>query len=253
MPRPDADQSAHNRVQLDYYEGRKHADNKRVFVGATPYVNNHLDKFLSFSNLDAQHRILDIGCGMGKYTIPLVEAGYQVDGLDLSPRLLEELKRQAASRARIATICGDILNPDPALLGSYDHVVGFFMLHHLFDLQQAFKQIARLLKPGGQVTFLEPNPWCALFYIQITLAPTMSWKAEKGILNLTPGKTARSLEAAGFADVKFQRFGILPPAIRNTTAGAAFERVYDRMPMFRPVSAFQLVSARLEAAPVQEM
>lgn len=249
MPQPDPRQSAHNRHQLAYYEGRKHADNKRVFVGASPYVTNHFDKFIPFADLDKDHRILDIGCGMGKYTIPLAEAGYQVDALDLSPKLLDELQRQAENRAEITTICGDVLNPDPSLIGTYDHVVGFFMLHHLFDLQAAFKHIAPLLKPGGQVTFLEPNPWCFLFYLQITLAPTMSWKAEKGLLNLTPGKTTRCLKAAGFQDVEIQRFGLLPPVMRNMKAGGAVERAYDRIAMFRPVSAFQMIKARLPAVP----
>jgi 2-polyprenyl-3-methyl-5-hydroxy-6-metoxy-1,4-benzoquinol methylase len=242
---PESPQNLHNRVQLDYYEHRDYADNKRVFVGATPYVNNHVEKFVAFADIGAGQSVLDIGCGMGKYTIPLAEAGYQVDGLDLSSKLLDELHRQSENRVDITTFCGDILSPNSNLIGKYDHVIGFFMLHHLFDLQKAFKQFAHILKPGGQVTFLEPNPWCALFYIQITLAPTMSWKAEKGILDLTPGKTTRYLESAGFMDVNIQRFGILPPAIRNTKMGEIAETAYDQMALFRPFSAFQMIRARL--------
>ena len=154
---------------------------------------------------------------------------------------------QAGDDSKIKTFCGDILEPNTNLNGQYDHVVGFFMLHHLFDLQQAMSHIAPLLKPNGQVVFLEPNPWCALFYIQVTLAPTMSWKAEKGILNLTPGKTTRCLHNAGFKDVEFNRYGILPPAIRNTALGEKFETAYDKIAPLRPISAFQMVKARLSS------
>ena len=37
---------------------------------------------------------LDIGCGMGKFTIPLASQAYQIDGLDISPYLLRELENQ---------------------------------------------------------------------------------------------------------------------------------------------------------------
>jgi len=241
----DSNQTRHNQVQLDYYENRDFVDNKRVAVKSTPYVNNHLAKFLDFSNLDSGGKTLDIGCGMGKYTIPLAESGYDLDALDLSPKLLGELKCQAKGRADITTICGDILNPEHTLIGKYDHVVGFFMLHHLIDLQKAATEIARLLKPGGRVTFLEPNPYCLLFYLQITLAPTMSWKAEKGILNLTKKNMTRCFESAGFSDIKFNTFGILPPVLRNTSVGRIAETAYDRIAPLRPFSAFQLTTATL--------
>ena len=238
-------QARHNQVQLDYYENRDFTDNKRVAVKSTPYVKNHLAKFLDFSNLDLRERILDIGCGMGKYTIPLAETGYDLDGLDLSPKLLTELTRQTKGRADIATICGDVLDPEPELIGKYDHVVGFFMLHHLIDLQAAAVGIAKLLKPGGRVTFLEPNPYCPLFYLQITLAPTMSWKAEKGILNLTKRKMTRCFQTAGFDQIKFKRFGVFPPLMRNTSIGQVLETAYDRIAPLRPLSAFQLTTATL--------
>jgi len=48
-----------------------------------------LQKFIS-----QKHRILDVGCGYGRITIPLAKMGYQVEGIDLSPNLLEEAKKR---------------------------------------------------------------------------------------------------------------------------------------------------------------
>ncbi len=245
MPKDNNEQARHNAIQRSYYEDRPRADNHRMLVQQSPYVMNHVDQLIAFAGLKPGDRVLDVGCGMGKFTIPLSQRGIDVDGFDLSPKLLEELRTQAGSDSAIKTFCGDLLEDNPELNGKYDQITGFFMLHHLFDLQQAMNHMAPLLKPGGQATFLEPNPLCALFYIQITLAPTMSWKAEKGILKLTQKNTTKCMEKAGFTDVAFKRYGILPPFMRNTGFGAKFEPMYDKVALLRPFSAFQMVKARL--------
>ena len=63
-----------------------------------------LQKFIS-----QKHRILDVGCGYGRITIPLAKMGYQVEGIDLSPNLLEEAKKQAKiAKLKLAFKVGDM-------------------------------------------------------------------------------------------------------------------------------------------------
>ena len=219
MARTEANRDMHNDLQRTYYETRKQGGNHRIDVRSTPYVMNQLDRLLQESHIKPDDRILDVGCGMGKYTIPLAERGYDVEGLELSGKLLEELQLHSEGRTNVVTHQADLLAPPPDMIGQYDHVIGFFVLHHLFDLEQAFASCAKLLKPKGRVIFLEPNPYCPLFYLQITLSPGMSWKAERGILDLTPQNTAQRLEAAGFVNPRMHRFGILPPFLRNRRGG----------------------------------
>lgn len=242
---PESNQAIiqHNANQRSYYEDRRKEDNFRVAVAPTPYVMNHVDRMMSHSGIAPGDHVLDLGCGMGKFTIPIAEKGVKVDALDLSPKLLEELDRQAAGRADIRTICGDALDPDPELLGKYDHVIGFFVLHHLFDIPLAFQQIIRLLKPGGRIAFIEPNPLCPLYYLQVTFAPNMSWKAEKGILKLGRTRTLTALEQAGFTDARIEKYGILPPFLRNRKSGAALDAMFEKVTPLRPVSAFQVILA----------
>lgn len=245
MARSEANRDMHNELQRAYYETRKQGANHRIVVRSTPYVINQLNRLLDESHIEPGDRILDVGCGMGKYTIPLAERGYDVEGLELSSQLLEEFQIQAQGRANIATHQADLLAPPSDMIGQYDHVIGFFVLHHLFDLDQAFASCARLLKPKGRVIFLEPNPFCPLFYLQITLSPAMSWKAERGILDLTPKCTARRLKDAGFVKPRLHRFGILPPFLRNRPGAATIEQGFERVSLFNPVAAFQLISAEL--------
>jgi len=245
MTHRDTAQSEHNNIQLQYYETRKREANHRIMVNSTPYVINQLEKLIEAGGIKPGDRVLDVGCGMGKYTLPLAERGVHVEGLELSGKLLEVLQAQAQGRAEIPTHQADLLSPPPELIGKFDHVIGFFVLHHLFDLKQAFAGCARMLKPGGKVLFLEPNPYCPLFYLQITLSPTMSWKAEHGILKLTPGRTQNMLTEAGLSNPSLHRFGILPPFLRNRSGGASMEKAFECIRPLNPVAAFQLIGAEL--------
>ena len=117
------------------------------------------------------------------------------------------------------------------------------MLHHLIDIDLAFKKMHLLLNEKGQVIFLDVNPLCASYYFQIFLSPSMRWRAEKGMLNLTRKKIQSGLTKAGFTKVKIERYGILPPILRNTNVGEKFEKAYDQIGWIKSFSAFQLIRA----------
>ena len=236
------EQLAYNALQRTYYESRPIEHNHRMVLQRSPYVLNHVDHMIDFAALKQGQRILDVGCGMGKFTIPLREKGYDVEGFDLSPCLLEMLKEQDPA---IPTTCGDVQDIDPALYEKYDHVIGFFMLHHLFDLDKSFGQFARLIKPGGRVSFIEPNPNCPLFWAQITFLPTMSWKAEKGIFNLGKRNLRGIIVRAGLKNPRISQYGILPPFIRNRRGAAEFETGFDKIAGLRPVAAFRRIGAEI--------
>lgn len=50
--------------------------------------------------LKEHHKILDVGCGAGRHSIELAKRGFQVTGLDFSPRMLE-VARERASQASV--------------------------------------------------------------------------------------------------------------------------------------------------------
>jgi len=236
---------AHNAVQRAYYEERSAAENRRIAVRSTPYIRNHIERFIAFNDLGVDESLLDVGCGMGKYAIPLAERGYAVEALDISPGLLADLASAARGRASIPIHCADILEPNEILCGRFDVVAGFFMLHHLLDVGEALRNMRKRLKANGRVAFLDANPLCPLYYFQIAFTLGMSWKAERGIVNLTAKKLLAGLTAAGFRNCRIERFGILPPFLRSIRGGAAFEGLFDSMSVLMPVAAFQLISAEL--------
>jgi SAM-dependent methyltransferase len=229
--------TAHNAAQRHYFEERPLP---RMAPGDTPYLNRHVDVALAALDLAPGARVAEVGCGMGRYTFLLARRGIRVEGLDLSPVLLERLAGHDGGRHGIPLHAVDLQAVPEALADRYDAVVGFFMLHHIADLAACFAGVARLLRPGGRAAFVEPNPLCALYYLQIALSPGMTWAGDRGIVEMRPGRIARAMRAGGLTAPRCGRFGFLPPFAANRPWGARLERGLERIAPLRPVSAFQL-------------
>lgn len=239
---------AHNRAQIEYFErAGKHA----MQPAATPYVQRQVDRLSTFAGLSPGERVLDVGCGMGRYTFALADRGVEVEGVDLSESLLERFRAYDAGRYGISLHLGDVLEMPEALKGSFDAVVGFFTLHHLHDLARSFAAMRALARPGGRIVFLEPNPSNALYYIQMVVVPGMSWSGDKGILNMRPRTTSRAMRDAGLENISLQRFGFFPPFIANRRWGGRAEAKLEQMKIFEPFLPFQLFRGDVPPARVR--
>jgi 2-polyprenyl-3-methyl-5-hydroxy-6-metoxy-1,4-benzoquinol methylase len=232
----------HNAVQRRHF-ARDPEQNPRMRPADTPYVQRHLDRVIRLGRIRPEDRVLDVGCGMGKFTLPLLARGYDVEGLDLSPDQLARLQARLPEGRTVPLHCRDLADVPPELVGRFDVVTGFFMLHHLLDLTASFRAMRSYLRPGGRVCFVEPNAFNPLYYLQITFTPKMSWKSDKGVLQMTRKRLTRGLQQAGYTDVVVERCGMLPPVLANRPWGRRFEDAVDRLGVLKPVSAFQVITA----------
>ncbi len=239
----------HNRAQIEYFE---RAGKWAMQPTVSRYVERQVDELVRFADLTEGERVLDVGCGMGRYTFPLAERGLRVEGLDLSQTLLDRLDAYNAGRYDIMLHRADIIDLPGALDGHFDAVVGFFTLHHLHDLGASFAAMTRLVKPGGRIAFLEPNPLNVLYYIQMVVAPGMSWQGDKGILNMRPQTVFAAMADAGLSSLALNRFGLFPPFAANRARGARIERLLERVPLWRSLLAFQLFRGDLAALGTSE-
>ena len=101
-------------------------------------------------------RAFDLGAGCGFQSIPLAELGFSVVAMDLSARLLAELKN-TAPHLPIAAICDDITHFGNYAHGNIDLVVCMGdTLTHLAALEQVaalVQQAYAALVPGGHIIF----------------------------------------------------------------------------------------------------
>lgn len=137
----------------DYELVYKHRDKE----GAKQEIGNMMD----WLGLEPGAKVLDLCCGNGRHAQALLEAGYQVTGVDLSEVLLEEAQANDPGK-RITWIRADMRKlPLPGQ--QFDAVVNLFTSFGYFktdaEHQQVLLEVARVLKPGGKfvIDFLNPE------------------------------------------------------------------------------------------------
>jgi len=99
-------------------------------------------------------RIADLGCGTGTLSVLLGEAGYAVDGVDFSPRMVELARRKAEGRAGLRFVQADAFAP-PLPEASYDAVLCRHVLWAMPDPAVALERWLRLLAPAGRLVLIE--------------------------------------------------------------------------------------------------
>ena len=99
-------------------------------------------------------KYMDIGCGTGNYTIALAKRGNDICGLDPSGNMLSQARERDRTITWIQGEAGRLPMDDAA----FDGVCGFLTLHHWPDLKIAFREVHRVLKPGGKAVFFTSTP-----------------------------------------------------------------------------------------------
>jgi SAM-dependent methyltransferase len=236
-------------TQRAYYDGRVHRHLQPSEGGV--YAENIVAKLWSALGLGAGGHGLEVGCGAGRFTLPLLSRCGSLDAVDLSSRQLgvlgDELKRRGIDETRCRLHQANIANIEELdrLLGSrqYDFVVGVFILHHLHDPTAALAQLYRLLRPGARAAFLEPNRWNPLFFLQISLCPDMTWRDEWRLFRLGAHQLRTMFADAGLTECRTTRVGFWPPRIVNRFPRAvSFERYIERIGWLAPARAFVVAS-----------
>lgn len=102
-------------------------------------------------------KVLDYGCGTGELAISVAEMGAQVIGIDISSEAIRKANEQAKQQGIAQMVTFIEMDAENLWFpnNTFDVVYGVSILHHL-DLRQAYREVARVLKPSGQAIFLEP-------------------------------------------------------------------------------------------------
>ncbi len=186
-------------------------------LGTGPWYRRDV---LRRSGLQAGMHVLDVAAGTGLVTVAaheLVGPQGRVVALDPSPGMLAELKKKLP----VETLEGyaeDIPLPD----ASVDFVSMGYALRHVGDLDRAFAEFFRVLRPGGQVCLMEISRPASRIgqtllsgYIRSIvplLARLAGSRADVGRLweyygdtidaAVEPERILAALHGAGFADVR---------------------------------------------------
>ncbi len=162
MAAPDTAEEIHE-VNVRYHDlAAEHYDAKwGIDYGelGQSQVTGKLAKALG-GELGHYSRGLEIGAGTGYFGLNLALAGVidEYTASDISPGMLEVLAKTATTvGVDAATVCTEAAEL-PFEDESFDIVFGHAILHHLPDLDGAFTEFLRVLRPGGVIAFCgEPS------------------------------------------------------------------------------------------------
>ncbi|HLZ36392.1 MAG TPA: class I SAM-dependent methyltransferase [Mycobacteriales bacterium] len=173
-------------------------------------------------------RALELGCGTGFFLLNLKLAGVLAEGAvtDISPGMVAVAQRNAESLG--FSVDGRVADAEaiPYDDDSFDLVVGHAVLHHIPDVEQALREVLRVLRPGGRFVFAgEPTRHGDVIARRLSRA---TWWATTGVgRRLAPGfvrapdeLAASSAEAALEALVDLHTFDPSELARTALRAGA---------------------------------
>ena len=110
-------------------------------------------------------KVLDVGCGVGRWSRRLAARGAEVTGVDISPTMISEARRRSELQG-VAQRCRFLVQ-DLAVLDAgarFEVVLGVTVLQHILDpqaLRAAVQRMAAHLTEGGTLIVLEVAPSCA--------------------------------------------------------------------------------------------
>ena len=106
---------------------------------------------MMFSRLRPGETLLELGIGTGLGALLFDKAGLKIIGIDSSPAMIERCRGRELPWK---ILCHDLTEtPWPLESSSVDHVVTAGVTHFLRDQDAIFREVSRVLKPGGLFGF----------------------------------------------------------------------------------------------------
>jgi ubiquinone/menaquinone biosynthesis C-methylase UbiE len=175
---------------------------------------------------------LEIGAGTGYFTLNLLQLGLvrEATATDISAGMLAALDESAERLGLEVRTVRCEAEDLPFADESFDLVFGHAVLHHVPDLDRAFAEFGRVLRPGGTIAFCgEPSRYghsIAALPKRAALAAAPLWRLAVGAhpRRTDPSDTGEEHELEMEVDVH----SFFPGALARSLRDAGFERVRVR-------------------------
>jgi ubiquinone/menaquinone biosynthesis C-methylase UbiE len=112
----------------------------------------HVQLLLEYFGELAGRRVLDVGCGKGRFARVLRERhpGCEIWGLDIALAMLKCVPPDIR-------ICAGSMTELPFPAGAFDAAYATESLEHAVDIPRAVAEICRVVRPGGRIVIIDKN------------------------------------------------------------------------------------------------
>jgi len=101
-------------------------------------------------------KVIDLGCGEGRFCRMLTERGADVTGIDFVPRFIEYAEAHRAGSE--SYLLGDMTDLSQFEDGSFDLAVSYLTLVDVPDFRPVIREAHRVLRPGGRFVIANLAP-----------------------------------------------------------------------------------------------
>jgi SAM-dependent methyltransferase len=166
-------------------------------------------------------RALDVGCGIGSLHSPLKGVFASLNGCDVSEESVARARRDNPDLAYSACTSAALPYDD----GVFDLAFASCVLHHVPPgaWYAFFREIRRVLRPGGLACIIEHNPWNPLTRLAVLRCPF-----DKDAVLLRARRVEALFRATGFSEIQSEHFLLLP---RTGRLARRLERAFAPLPL----------------------
>jgi len=125
---------------------------RRYHQARPDYPAELLDELVRLACLQADSRLLEVGCGTGKATIPLARRGFLITGTELGAELAAQARRNLAGLGEVEVVQGAFETWQPPAGPGYDLVFAATSWHWI-DPAVRYRKAWQVLRPGGHLAF----------------------------------------------------------------------------------------------------
>lgn len=196
-------------------------------------------------------RLVELGCGVGRFVLNFANRGYFVTGIDVSKVSLDVLKKRARYNklsSRIKTVYSDLSNPIKALDGTFDAGCIISTYHCISNREEEQKRVVKnfvkLIRSGGKLLVMEPNPLNPLYYLFYPFIYRDNWREGFNIVHSRKGKLVKLLSEVGMGNIEIFHHSFLPTSFINYWSFVKnINSFLCSIPGIKNFSAFHIITA----------
>lgn len=196
-------------------------------------------------------KLVDFGCGAGHFTLNFLKKGFDVTGIDIEKVALEILKKRAQKynlSKKLYLINNGLYAPISKLEGKFDAGYMIVTYHCIsndkMEQKKIFKNFVKLIRKGGKILIMEPNPLNILFYLFFIVYYKGNKKEGHNIINSKKEILVKLLKEAGASNIKIFRHSFLPTSFINRWGYVKnINNFLCSIPVVRDFAAFNIITA----------
>lgn len=133
--------------KLEYFKKTEDLSNTRSDVASGDVIGI----LINLLDIKPGQTLLDLGCGYGRLFSFFLNKGAEVYGVDVSPRMLEEAKKNWEGHPAVHLYNKNAEELSGFSDGMFDHVICYGVFDALECQEETLAHMARMLKPGGRL------------------------------------------------------------------------------------------------------